>query len=91
MKIRDTLYLILLVSFLTAIAFVMSPEKSHKVQALEVVIEDIENPNKMNTEIQYLRKSTDEVMYQTYEIMHMIDEDSCIGTAKKTCTKKSAR
>lgn len=90
MKIRDTLYLILLVTFLLSLAFVMSPVKSHKVEALEVVIEESEDLNKTDTEIQYLRKETDEVMYQTYEIMHMVDEDPYIGT-KKTCTKKSTR
>lgn len=89
MKIRDTLYLILVATFLLAFFFVVCSDKSQKVQALEVIIEEAEQTEIMSVEIQNLRKSTDEVMYQTYEILHLVDEVPSIGSDKKTCNKKS--
>lgn len=86
-----TLYLLLLISFLLALAFVFSAYNSRKVEALDIVIEETQHIKRLDNEVLDLKKSTDEVMYQTYEIMYMVEEDPFIGTDEKICSKKSAR
>ena len=88
MKLRNTLYLILIATFFVAIFVVALSEKTPKVQALEFIVEEASHKEIMSEEVQNLRKSTDEVMYQTYEILKLVDGDHFVDSDKKTCTKK---